>query len=142
MDIDYGKVCEGFLDSQRESRRRESRQEEKFRVVVNGIISLLANIDLQGRREIITEVENTEGSYIKNELTAKLKLSVAVNNKAVSLCILILVPEDEVKHPNISFVHNSDVEYSSEYSENNVLKINRKIIEELRFLLSSSDRVI
>jgi hypothetical protein len=142
MDIDYGKVCVEILDAQRESYRRERRQEEKVREVFHSFRSLLSNIEHQSSGVITALLEHTEEIYIKNDLMAKLNLSVSVNNKTVSLHMVIFVPADEAEHPKISFVHNSDGEFSSEYSEDNILKINKKTIEELKFLLSTSDRVL
>lgn len=136
MDIDYMQACQDLLGAQRESSRRERRQETRLVEIDRRLSTLASAISSQRPTEIRAGCGIQESKYDNNVLKATIIFEIEVSQKSVSLYINISVPEDEAVDPELTFENVDGVVMSLNYSEFSEVVI----INELRSLLSRSDK--
>lgn len=138
MDINYMQVCQDLLGAQRESYRRETRQETRLGEIDRRLRILASAISSQRPTEILAGCGIQESKYDNNVLNATIIFEISVSQKSVSLYINISVPEDESVEPKLSYENVDGVTKLLNYGEFSEVMI----IDELRSLLSRSDKKV
>jgi hypothetical protein len=138
MNIDYKEVRLGLLDAQRESYRRERRQETKFDEINRRFMTLASAISSPHPTEILAGCGTQELKYENNVLKATIKFEIHLPQKSVSIDIQISVPEGEAVDPELRFVNIGGHAITLSCNKDS----EEMIIEELRCLMMRSDKMI